>query len=192
MEFDDLKGMFTEVKSRMDGAIDRVRRDMASVRTGRATVSLLDGIQVEAYGSRMPINQVATLSVPEPSMIIAQPFDPTLMGAIEKAIRASDLGLNPANDGKVVRVPIPALTDDRRKELSRHVHKQAEEGRNVVRQARRDANERLKKLLKDHKISEDDERKGLDQVQKITDEHVKLIDDLQKKKDQEQIGRAHV
>jgi len=188
MEFDDLKGMFTEVKSRMDGAIDRVRRDMASVRTGRATVSLLDGIQVDAYGSRMPINQVATLSVPEPSMIIAQPFDPTLMGAIEKAIRASDLGLNPANDGKVVRVPIPALTDDRRKELSRHVHKQAEEGRNVVRQARRDANERLKKLLKDHKISEDDERKGLDQVQKITDEHVKLIDDLQKKKDQDLLG----
>ena len=188
MEFDDLKGMFTEVKSRMDGAIDRVRRDMASVRTGRATVSLLDGIQVDAYGSRMPINQVATLSVPEPSMIIAQPFDPSLMGSIEKAIRASDLGLNPANDGKVVRVPIPALTDDRRRELSRHVHKQAEEGRNVVRQARRDANERLKKLLKDHKISEDDERKGLDQVQKITDEHVKLIDDLQKKKDQELLG----
>jgi len=188
MEFDDLKGMFTEVKARMDGAIDRVRRDMASVRTGRATVSLLDSIQVEAYGSRMPINQVATLSVPEPSMIIAQPFDPSLMGAIEKAIRASDLGLNPANDGKVVRVPIPALTDDRRKELSRHVHKQAEEGRNVVRQARRDANERLKKLLKDHTISEDDERKGLEQVQKITDEHVKLIDDLQKKKDQDLLG----
>jgi ribosome recycling factor len=188
MDFNDLKGMFTEVKGRMDGAIDRVRRDMASVRTGRATVSLLDGIQVEAYGSRMPINQVATLSVPEPAMIIAQPFDPSLMGAIEKAIRASDLGLNPANDGKVVRVPIPALTEERRKELSRHVHKQAEEGRNAVRAARRDANERLKKLLKDHKISEDDERKGLDQVQKITDEHVKMIDDLQNKKDQELLG----
>jgi ribosome recycling factor len=188
MDFNDLKGMFTEVKTRMDSAIDRVRRDMASVRTGRATVSLLDGIQVEAYGSRMPINQVATLSVPEPAMIVAQPFDPSLMGAIEKAIRASDLGLNPANDGKVVRVPIPALTDERRKELSRHVHKQAEEGRNVVRQARRDANERLKKLLKEHKVSEDDERKGLDQVQKITDDHIKLIDDLQKKKDQELLG----
>src|ERR671918_594506 len=188
MDFSDLKGMFTEVKTRMDGAIDRVRRDMASVRTGRATVSLLDGIQVEAYGSKMPINQVATLSVPEPAMIVAQPFDPSLMGAIEKAIRASDLGLNPANDGKVVRVPIPALTEERRKELSRHVHKQAEEGRNAVRQVRRDANERLKKLLKDHKISEDDERKGLDQIQKITDDHVKLIDDLQKKKDQELLG----
>ena len=188
MDFNDLKGMFTEVKTRMDGAIERVKRDMASVRTGRATVGLLDGIQVDAYGSKMPINQVATLSVPEPAMIVAQPFDPSLMGAIEKAIRASDLGLNPANDGKLVRIPIPALTEDRRKELSRHVHKQAEEGRNAVRQARRDANERLKKLLKDHKISEDDERKGLDQVQKITDDHVKLIDDLQKKKDQELLG----
>jgi ribosome recycling factor len=185
MDFNDLKGMFTEVKGRMDVAIDRVRRDMANVRTGRATVGLLDGVQVEAYGAKMPINQVATLSVPEPAMIVAQPFDPTLMGAIEKAIRASDLGLNPANDGKVVRIPIPALTDERRKELSRHVHKQAEEGRNGVRLVRRDANERLKKLLKEHKISEDDERKGLDQIQKLTDDHVKMIDELQKKKDAE-------
>ena len=111
----------------------------------------------------------ATLSIPEPALIVAQPFDPSLMGAVEKAIRASDLGLNPTNDGKVVRIPIPSLTDERRKELSRHVHKQAEEGRNGVRQVRRDANERLKKLLKDHKISEDDERKGLDQVQKMTE-----------------------
>lgn len=188
MEFSDLAGMFAEVKKRMDGAIDRVRRDMAGVRTGRATVSLLDGVQVDAYGTKMPINQVATLSVPEPAMIVAQPFDPSLMGAIEKAIRASDLGLNPANDGKIVRVPIPALTDERRKELSRHVHKQAEEGRNVVRQVRRDANDRLKKLLKEHKISEDDERKGLDHVQKITDDHVRMIDELQKKKDQELLG----
>src|ERR1041384_966082 len=188
MDFNDLKGMFTEVKGRMDGAIDRVRRDMANVLTGRAAVGLLDSVHVEAYGSKMPINQVATLSVPEPAMIIAQPFDPSLMGAIEKAIRASDLGLNPANDGKVVRIPIPALTDDRRKELSRHVHKQAEEGRNAVRLVRRDGNERLKKLLKDHKISEDDERKGLDQIQKLTDEHVKLIDELQKKKDQDLLG----
>ena len=188
MEFSDLKGMFGELKSRMDGAIDRVRRDMANVRTGRATVGLLDSVHVEAYGSRMPINQVATLSIPEPALMLAQPFDPSLMGAIEKAIRASDLGLNPANDGKVIRIPIPSLTEERRKELSRHVHKQAEEGRNVVRQIRRDANDRLKKLLKDHKISEDDERKGLEQVQKMTDDHIKLIDDLQKKKDQELLG----
>jgi len=188
MDFSDLKGMFGEVKTRMDSALDRVRRDMANVRTGRASVGLLDNVQVEAYGTRMPINQVATLSIPEPAMIIAQPFDPSTMGAIEKAIRASDLGLNPANDGKVVRIPIPALTEDRRKELSRHVHKQAEEGRNAVRQVRRDANERLKKLLKEHKISEDDERKGLEQVQKVTDDHVKMIDDLQKKKDQDLLG----
>ena len=189
MEFDDLKGMFSETKIRMDGAIDRVRRDMAGVRTGRATVALLDGVQVEAYGSRVPINQVATLSVPEPAMIVAQPFDPSLLKAIEKAIGSGDLGLNPANDGKVVRIPIPSLTDDRRKELSRHVHKQAEEGRNAVRQVRREANERLKKLLKEHQISEDDERKGLDQIQKVTDVHVKLIDELQKKKDQVLLGR---
>jgi len=188
MDFNDLKGMFGELKTRMDGAIDRVRRDMASVRTGRATVSLLDGVQVDAYGSKMPINQVASLSVPEPALIVAQPFDPSTMKEVEKAIRASDLGLNPSNDGKVIRIPIPPLTDERRKELSRHVHKQAEEGRNVVRNVRRDANERLKKLLKDHKISEDDERKGLDQVQKMTDEHVRMIDDLQKKKDQDLLG----
>ena len=188
MDFNDLKGMLGEVKTRMDAAIERVRRDMANVRTGRATVGLLDAVQVEAYGARVPINQVAALSVPEPALIVAQPFDPSLMGAIEKAIRSSDLGLNPANDGKVVRIPIPALTDDRRKELSRHVHKQAEEGRNVVRQVRRDANDRLKKLLKEHKISEDDERKGLDQIQKLTDDHVKMIDELQKKKDADLLG----
>jgi ribosome recycling factor len=188
MEFSDLKGMFGEVKTRMDAAIERVRRDMAGVRTGRAAVSLLDGVHVEAYGTKVPLNQVATLSIPEPAMIVAQPFDPSVMSAIEKAIRSSDLGLNPANDGKVVRIPIPSLTDERRKELSRHVHKQAEEGRNVVRQVRRDANDRLKKLLKEHKVSEDDERKGLEHVQKITDEHVKLIDELQKKKDQDLLG----
>jgi ribosome recycling factor len=188
MDFNDLKGMIGELKTRMDGIIDRVRREMASVRTGRATVSLLDGVQVDAYGSRMPINQVASLSVPEPALIVAQPFDPSVMKEIEKAIRASDLGLNPSNDGKVIRIPIPPLTDERRKELSRHVHKQAEEGRNGIRNVRRDANERLKKLLKEHKISEDDERKGLEQVQKMTDDHVKLIDDLQKKKDQDLLG----
>ena len=188
MDFSDLKGMFGEVKTRMDGAIDRVRRDMAGVRTGRASVTLLDGVHVEAYGSKMPLNQVATLSIPEPGMMIAQPFDPSTMGAIEKAIRTSDLGLNPANDGKVIRIPIPSLTDERRKELSRHVHKLAEEGRNAVRQVRRDANDRLKKLLKDSQVSEDDERKGLEHVQKITDDHVKMIDEQQKNKDQELLG----
>jgi len=189
MDFNDLKGMFAEGKGRMDGAIDRVGREMAGVRTGRATVSLLDGVHVDAYGSKMPLNQIAGLSIPEPTLIVAQPFDPSQLGAIEKAIRSAGLGLNPANDGKVVRIPLPALTEERRKELSKHVHKLSEEGRNSVRQVRRDANDRLKKLLKDHKISEDDEKKGLDEVQKLTDVNIKQIDDLQKKKDGELLGK---
>jgi ribosome recycling factor len=159
------------------------------VRTGRASVSILDAVHVEAYGAQMPLNQVASLSIPEPTMIVAQPFDPTTMGAIERAIRTANLGLNPTNDGKVVRIPIPALTEERRKELSKLVHKYAEEGRNGLRQVRREANERLKKLLKDHKISEDDERRGLDEVQKITDQHVAMVDDIQKKKDGELLGK---
>ena len=159
------------------------------VRTGRASTGILDPVHVDAYGVRMPLNQVASLSVPEPTMIVAQPFDPTLMGAIEKAIRASDLGLNPNNDGKVVRIPVPSLTDERRKELSRHVHKMAEEARNAVRTVRRDANDRLKKLVKDKKVSEDDEKRSLDEVQKITDQEIKQIDELQQKKDAELLTR---
>jgi ribosome recycling factor len=189
MDVNDLKGLFAEVKKRMDTTIDHVRKELAGVRTGRASTAILDSVHVEAYGSPMALNQVASLSVPEPTMIVAQPFDPSLMKEIEKAIRNANLGLNPTNDGKVVRIPIPPLTEERRKELSKLVHKYTEEGRNGVRQIRRDSNERLKKLLKDHKISEDDERRGLDEVQKITDQHVHLIDDLQKKKDQELLGR---
>ena len=185
MDVSDLKGLFGEVKKRMDTQIEHVRRELGGVRTGRASVTILDSVHVEAYGSTMPLNQVASLSIPEPTLIVAQPFDPSLMGTVEKAIRASNLGLNPTNDGKVVRIPIPALTDERRKELSRLVHKHAEEGRNGIRQVRRDANDRLKKLLKDHSISEDDERRGLDEVQKMTDQHVLMIDELQKKKDSE-------
>jgi ribosome recycling factor len=188
MDVIDLKSLHAEVNKRMAAALEHVKHELAGVRTGRASVTILDGVHVDAYGSKMSLNQLAGLSVPEPSLIVAQPFDPSHLGAIEKAIRASDLGLNPSNDGKVVRIPIPPLTDERRKELSRHVHKLTEEGRNAVRQVRRDANEKLKKLLKDHKISEDDERKGLDEVQKITDNHIKLTDDLQKKKDQELLG----
>jgi ribosome recycling factor len=189
MDVSDLKTLAAEVKKRMDSQLDHVRREFSGVRTGRASVTILDSVHVEAYGSHMPVNQVASLSIPEPTLILAQPFDPSLMGAIEKAIRSSNLGLNPTNDGKVVRIPIPALTDERRKELSKLVHKYAEEGRNGVRQVRRDANDRLKKLLKDHKISEDDERRGLEDVQKITDQHVALIDDLQKKKDSELLSK---
>lgn len=189
MESNDLKGLSAEVNKRMQAALEHVKHELAGVRSGRASVTLLDSVHVDAYGSRVPLNQVAGLSVPEPSLIVAQPFDPSQLGAIEKAIRSADLGLNPANDGKVVRIPIPMLTDERRKELSRHVHKLAEEGRNVVRLVRREANDRLKKMLKDSSISEDDEKKGLDEVQKITDQHVKQIDELQKKKDGELLGK---
>ena len=189
MDVSDLKGLNAEVKKRMDGAIEHVRKELAGLRSGRASVNLLDPVQVEAYGSMMPLNQVATLSVPEPTLIVAQPFDPSLLTAIERGIQKSNLGLNPASDGKTLRIPIPPLTEERRKEMSRLVHKYAEDGRNAVRQVRRDANDRLKKLLKDHKISEDDERRALDEVQKITDQHVHLIDDLQKKKDHELLGK---
>src|SRR5882724_10763662 len=183
MDATDLKTLFAEVAKRMQVALEHVRHELGGVRTGRASVTLLDNVHVEAYGSKMPLNQLAGLSVPEPTLIVAQPFDHSLMGIIEKAIRASDLGLNPSNDGKVIRIPLPSLTEERRKELSKLVHKLSEEGRNSVRQVRRDANDRLKKILKDHKISEDDEKKGLEEVQKLTDGHIKQIDDLQKKKD---------
>src|SRR6476469_904388 len=189
MDVNDLKSLNAEVKKRMDSTIEHVRKELAGLRTGRATISLLDPVQVEAYGAMMPLNQVASLSIPEPTLIVAQPFDPSLMGAIERVVQKSNLGLNPASDGKVLRIPIPSLTEELRKELSRLVHKYAEEGRNAVRQVRRDANDRLKKLLKDHKISEDDERRGLEDVQKITDQHVTLIDDLQKKKDGELLSK---
>src|SRR5512140_3060569 len=189
MEVNDLKSLNAEVKKRMAGAIEHLRHELAGVRTGRASTGILDPVHVEAYGARMPLNQVASLSVPEPTMIVAQPFDPSLMGAIERAIRASDLGLNPNNDGKVVRIPVPPLTDDRRKELSRHVHKMAEESRNAVRVVRREANDRLKKLAKDKKVSEDEEKRGLDDIQKVTDQYVAQIDDLQKKKDGELLTR---
>ena len=189
MDVSDLKGLYAEVNKRMGVALEHVKHELAGVRTGRASVTILDSVHVEAYGSRMPLNQLAGLSVPEPTMIVAQPFDPSQLTAIEKAIRAADLGLNPSNDGKVVRIPIPALTEERRKELSRHVHKLTEDGRNSVRQVRRDANERLKKLLKDRKISEDDEKKGLEEVQKLTDGHVRQIDETQKKKDAELLGK---
>src|SRR5215468_11259966 len=172
MDVNDLKSLFAETNKRMQTGVEHVRHELSGVRTGRASVTILDSV-----------------SVPEPTLIVAQPFDPSQLAAIEKAIRASDLGLNPSSDGKVVRIPIPPLTEERRKELSRHVHKLAEEGRNAVRGVRRDANERLKKLLKDHKVSEDDERKGLDDVQKITDQHIKQIDELQKKKDAELLGK---
>ena len=183
MDVNDLKGLNAEVKKRMDGAIEHVEKGARRrLRSGRASVSLLDPVHVEAYGTSMPLNQVASLSVPEPTLIVAQPFDPSLMTAIERGIQKANLGLNPASDGKVCGFRFRPLTEERRKEMSRLVHKHAEEGRNAVRQVRRDANDRLKKLLKDHKISEDDERRALDEVQKITDQHVGMIDDCRRRR----------
>ena len=189
MDATDVKSLLADSRKRMDGHVEFVRKEVAQVRTGRASTGLLDTVMVDAYGSKLPLNQVAGLSIPEPTMIVAQPFDASLMGAIERAIRAADLGLNPANDGKVVRIPIPPLNDERRRELSKHVHKLTEEGRNQVHTARRDANDRLKKLLKDNAISEDDEKRALADVQKATDEHIRTIDDIQQKKDAELLGR---
>lgn len=172
-------------KSRMEKAVADLQHAMASVRTGRASVSLLDNIRVDYYGTPTPLNQVATLHVPEPAMITAQPWDSSLIGPIEKAIRSSDLGLNPANDGKLIRIPIPALTQERRKDLVKHLHHVAEDHRVSLRNIRRDANEALKKLMKDKTISEDDERRGLDEVQKMTDGYMKKIDELAKAKEKE-------
>ncbi len=189
MDATDLNSLKTEVKKKMELALEHGRKELAGVRTGRATTNMLDTVHVEAYGSMLPLNQVAQLSIPEPTMIMAQPFDPSLIKAVEKGIQIANLGLNPTNDGKVIRIPIPSLTDERRKELSRIVHKYAEDGRNGVRNVRRDANDRIKKFLKDHLISEDDERLALADVQKVTDAHVALIDELQKKKDVELLGK---
>ena len=189
MDVTDIKGLTVEVKKRMDTALEHVRRELAGLRSGRASGALLDPVQVEAYGSLVPLNQVASLSIPEPTTIVATPFDPSLSSAIERGIQKSNLGLNPSSDGKAIRIPVPTLTEERRKDMSRLAHKYAEEGRNVVRQVRRDANDRLKKLLKDHKISEDEERRALDDVQKVTDQYVGLVDDIQKKKDADLLGR---
>jgi len=185
MNVTDGESAVAEARASMDGQIEHVRHELAGVRTGRASVGILDSVKVEAYGAEMPINQVATLSVPESTLIVANPFDPSQIGAIERAIQSANLGLNPANDGKVVRIPIPPLTDDRRKELSRIVHTLAEEGRNSVRGIRRQVNDALRKLLKGHEISEDEERRALEQVQKVTNGHIAAIDELQKSKDAE-------
>ncbi len=172
-------------QKRMNETVEHTRRELAAIRTGRASLSILDGLTVEYYGTPTPLNQVATLTVPDPTLIVAQPWDVTLIPKIEKSIRASDLGLNPANDGKVVRVPIPPLTEERRKQLAKRVHEIAEHGRTAIRLERRDANEALKKLLKEKTISEDDEKRGLDLVQKQTDHHIQQIDELAKHKDDE-------
>ena len=180
-----LKDIENVARQRMDKGIAALQHEMSTLRTGRASINLFDGIQVEAYGSSMPINHVATLHVPEPSLITIQPYDVSQIGHIEKAIRASDLGLTPSNDGKMIRVPIPVLTEERRKELVKHLHHAAEDHRILVRNVRRDANESLKKLLKDKAISEDDERRAIEETQKLTDSYIAKIDQLSKGKEKE-------
>jgi ribosome recycling factor len=185
MNVTDEKSAVTECRAGMQGQVAHLQHELAGVRTGRASIGILDSVRVETYGTQMPLNQVATLSVPEPTLIVVHPFDPSQIGAIERAIQRANLGLNPSNDGKIVRIPVPPLNDDRRKELSRIVHALAEEGRSGVRGVRRHVNDALKKLLKSHEISEDDERRAIDEVQKVTDEHIARIEELLKAKDAE-------
>ena len=180
-----LKPMVADAKGRMRSTVDTVLRELGTMRTGRASVAMLDTIRVDYYGTPTPLNQVGNLSVPDPTLILLQPWDPSLLPAIEKAIRTSDLDLNPQNDGKIIRIPIPSLTEERRKNLVKVAHKQAEEGRVAVRNVRRDANEHLKKLLKEHDVSEDDEKHALAEVQKLTDQHIEEINAALKKKDAE-------
>lgn len=179
------KDVIKETKPRMDTVIEDFRRKLATVRTGRAAVSLLDNVMVDYYGTMTPLNQMASVHAPEPQLLTVQPWDQTQISAVEKAIRAADLGLNPSNDGKLVRVPIPALTEERRKQLVKQMQQLSEDHRTASRNIRRDANERLKKMLKDKAISEDAERDALQEIQKLTDNYIGKIDELSKTKEQE-------
>jgi ribosome recycling factor len=169
----------------MDASVETVRRELSSMRTGRASLAMLDGVRVDYYGNPTPLNQVGNLSTPDATLITVQPWDPTLLAPIEKAIRSAGLDLNPQNDGKVIRIPVPPLTEERRKTLVKLAHKHAEEGRVAIRNVRRDVNDHLKKLLKDHEVSEDDEKHAVAEVQKLTDHHVEQVNDILKKKETE-------
>jgi ribosome recycling factor len=183
--FNSIKDVEASVKARMEKAISDLQHAMASIRTGRASLGLLDHIRVDYYGTPMPLNQVANLHVPEPSLITVQPWDVSQIGPIEKAIRSSDLGLNPANDGKMIRLPIPPLTEERRKEMVKRLHGVAEDHRVAIRNVRRDGNEAVKKLLKDKKITEDDDRRAHDEIQKMTDSYMQKLDSAAKTKEKE-------
>lgn len=176
---------YGEAATRMDQAVEAARRELAGLRTGRASVTILDGVMVDYYGTPTPIAQMCKLSTPDAGTIVAQPFDHSALKEVEKAIKHADLGLNPANDGKLIRIPIPPLTEERRRQLVKRVGQLVEEAKNAVRQARREANDEIKKLEKDGKVSEDDAHRGLDRVQKLTDDHVKKLDELGKQKDKE-------
>jgi ribosome recycling factor len=180
-----MQALLRDLESKMTTATESVSREFASVRTGRASTALLDTIRVDYYGTLTPVNQIASISVPDARTLLIQPWEATQLHAIEKAIIKSDLGLNPANDGKLIRLTMPTLTEERRKQLAKTVHKIAEEGRVAIRNVRREANEKLKAMAKDKKVSEDEERRGHDQIQKTTDRFVAKVDELLKKKEQE-------
>jgi len=183
--FTSVKEIETNLKTRMEKAVSDLQHEMAAIRTGRATLSILDHIRVDYYGTPTPLNQVANLHVPEPNLITIQPWDVSQIGAIQKSIRTSDLGLNPANDGKIIRLPIPPLTEERRKDLVKKLHAAAEHHRVAVRNIRRDGNEAVKKLSKDKKITEDDDKKAHDEIQKLTDLYMDKIDTAAKTKEKE-------
>ncbi|HEX6938701.1 MAG TPA: ribosome recycling factor [Longimicrobiales bacterium] len=174
-----------EARSQMEKAVEATRREFASVRTGKATPALLDTVRVDAYGSKLPLNQVGTVTAPEPRLLVVQPWDKSLIGEIEKAIAAAGLGLNPSNDGNVIRVPIPALTEERRKEMVKLLHKLAEEGRVAVRHARQEANKDIKRRQQEHELSDDEARRAQEEVQRLTDEYVGRIDKLLEAKERE-------
>ncbi|MGA1988757.1 MAG: ribosome recycling factor [Candidatus Sulfotelmatobacter sp.] len=180
-----LKETYVQLKTRMDKAVEDFRKAMAGVRTGRASVHMLDSVSVDYYGSQMPLNQVAQVHAPEPQLITVQPFDASQLGAIEKAIRSGDMGLNPMNDGKLIRVPVPPLTQERRQDMVKTLHRVLEEHRTAVRNIRRDGNDAIKKALKDKKISEDEEKRSLDEIQKLTDGEIKKMEEMSKGKEKE-------
>ena len=180
-----LKEIRVQLKTRMDKAVEDFRKAMAGVRTGRANVHMLDNVNVDYYGSAMPLNQVAQVHAPEAQLITVQPFDTSQLGAIEKAIRAGDIGLNPMNDGKLIRVPVPPLTQERRQDMVKHLHRVLEEHRTAVRNIRRDGNDAIKKAMKDKKINEDDEKRSLEEIQKLTDDEIKKIEEMSKGKEKE-------
>jgi ribosome recycling factor len=180
-----LRDILAQLKTRMDKAVEDFRKEMAAIRTGRASVPMLDSVTVEYYGSQMPLNQIATVHAPEPQMITVQPFDPSSLVEIEKAIRTADLGLNPMNDGKLIRVPVPVLTEERRRDLVKHLHKILEDHRTAVRNVRRDGNDAIKKVMKDKKITEDEEKRALEEIQKLTDGEIKKMEDMSKAKEKE-------
>lgn len=179
------KDALAQAKARMEKAVEDFRKDLAGVRTGRANTALLDSVRVDYHGTPMPINQLGTMSVPDPSMIMISPWDPTAVPLIDKAIRTAGLGLNPTSDGKVLRVPIPALTEERRKDLVKMIHKILENHRTAVRNVRRDIKEHVEKLEKEKKISEDDKKRGLDELEKLTHAETKKVEDLSAAKEKE-------